>query len=142
LADDSLKYNPASINALTELAMGGLPPGRAGVLLHSRLRYFDPKARRAGLPEGVAALIQKMTAGQLTLTLVNTNQLEERTVIVQAGGYGENQFNSVSEAGTNFMQLINRNSQTIRLAPGSGGTIQISMKRYVNAPTLSFPWDR
>ena len=140
LADDSMKYNPASVNSLIELAMGGLPPGRAGVLLHSRLRYFDPQSRRAGLPEGVSALIEKMTAERVTLTLVNTNQLEERTVIVQAGGYGEHQFTLVGVDGKE--SPINAGNVAVRLAPGSGGTLQLVMKRYVNPPRLALPWGK
>lgn len=140
LADDPMKYNPASINALTELAMGGLPPGRSGVLLHARLRYFDPHTKRAGLPEGVAALIKKMTADHVTLELVNTNQLDERMVIVQSGGYGEHQLGSVAVAETDLK--VNRAAVRVQLAPGAGGTIELSMKRYVNPPTLTFPWNR
>jgi hypothetical protein len=137
LADDSLQYNPASVNSLIELAMGGLPPGKAGVLLHSRVRYFDPKGRRAGLPEGVAALVERMTAGELKLTLVNANQLEERTVIVQAGGYGEHLFEVIRNGDVELK--VNRNLVTVRLAPGSGGTLELTTKRYVNPPTLRFP---
>ncbi len=140
LADDSLKYNPASVNALVELAMGGLPPGRAGVLLHARLRYFDPNRKRAGLSEGVSALIEKMNANRITLNLVNTNQLEERTVIVQAGGYGEHQFTIASLDGKDVP--INAGKLWVRLAPGSGGTIELVMKRYVHSPTLALPWNR
>ena len=59
LADDPLKFNPASVDSLIELALGGLPPKNRGKLLMCRLRYFDPARRRAGLPEDVAALIDK-----------------------------------------------------------------------------------
>src|SRR5262245_26950821 len=86
LADDPLKFNPASVDSLIELAMGGLPPKNRGKLLFARLRYFDADRRRAGLPEDVAALIEKMTADELTLNLVNTNPLDARRVVVQAGG--------------------------------------------------------
>src|SRR5262245_32210981 len=86
LADDPLPFNPASVDSLVELAMGGLPPKNRGKLLFARLRYFDPDRHRAGLPEDVAALIEKMTADEVTLNLVNTNPLDARRVVVQAGG--------------------------------------------------------
>ncbi|MBC7853053.1 MAG: hypothetical protein IAF94_06425, partial [Pirellulaceae bacterium] len=48
LADDPLALNPASVESLIELALGGLHPGRSGSSLFCRLRYFDPVQRRAG----------------------------------------------------------------------------------------------
>src|SRR5207244_8691858 len=70
LADDPLRFNPASVDSLIELALGGLPPKNRGKLLLCRLRYFDPAARRAGLPPDVAALIDKMTSDETSVTLV------------------------------------------------------------------------
>src|SRR6202035_1820762 len=87
LADDPLPFNPASVDSLIELALGGLPPKNRGKLLLCRLRYFDPAARRAGLPHDVAALIDKMTDSETAVTLVNTSPVHPRSVIVQAGGY-------------------------------------------------------
>jgi hypothetical protein len=139
LADDPLKFNPASVDSLIELAMGGLPPKNRGKLLFARLRYFDPDQRRAGLPEDVAALIEKMTADEVTLNLVNTNPLETRRVVVQAGGYGEHRF---VEANCHGEVLAVGSSQLqVRLAPGAGGRVVLKMQRYVNQPTLRMPFD-
>jgi len=42
--------------------LGGLPTGRDGYPLHCRLALnFDPVRRRAGIPEDVAALVEKLT---------------------------------------------------------------------------------
>jgi hypothetical protein len=30
----------------------------------------------------------------------------------------------------------------VRLAPGAGESLTVAMKRYANAPTAAFPWDR
>jgi len=30
----------------------------------------------------------------------------------------------------------------IRLAPGAGGTLTMATRRYVNSPTVRFPWNR
>ena len=54
MSDDPNRINPATIDALVQLMLGGLPTGRTGYPLHCRLRYFDPQRRRAGLPEDVA----------------------------------------------------------------------------------------
>jgi hypothetical protein len=140
LADDPLKFNPASVDSLIELAMGGLPPKNRGKLLLSRLRYFDPAARRAGLPPDVAALIDTMTADEVAVTLVNTSSVNERSVIVQAGGYGEHQFGDVTVAGKST--AVNGPHITVRLEPGCGSRLVLKMRRFVNAPTLALPWAR
>jgi len=140
LADYLLDLNPATTNALTNLTMGGyFSSGRIWVL-HSRFRYFDPMMRRAGLPEDVGALVEKLGADAATLTLVNTNQIEPREVVVQAGGYGEHRFDGVTIAGktTAFQGAV----MTVRLEPGTGARLEFQMTRYANKPTFAFPWDR
>ena len=89
LADDPAKYNPAQVTALRQLMVAGLDPGRRASVWHTRLRYFDPARRRAGLPDDCAAMIDRMTDSTTRVRLVNTNQLESREVIVQAGSYAE-----------------------------------------------------
>ena len=140
LADYLLDLNPATTGALTNLTLGGyFASGRVWVL-HSRFRYFDPVNRRAGLPEDVSALVQKLGADSATLTLVNVNPIEAREVVVQAGGYGEHRFEGMTVNG----QTVNFSSPvaTIRLEPGAGATIECKMTRYANRPTFAFPWDR
>ncbi len=140
LADYLLDLNPATTNALTNLTMGGyFSNGRIWVL-HSRFRYFDPLKRRAGLPEDVGALVEKLGANSATVILVNTNQIEPREVVVQAGGYGEHRFDGVTMAGktTAFQGPV----MTVRLEPGAGTRLEFQMTRYANKPTFAFPWDR
>jgi hypothetical protein len=139
LADDPLPYSPASVNALVEQMLGGLPPGKVGSILHSRLRYFDPVRRRAGLPPDVAALVDRLTADEIAVTLVNVNQLEERTLVVQGGGYGEHRFTGLTLKGKKT-PLADTYFQ-VRLAPGAGCRLVLSMQRYVNQPVLRLPWD-
>lgn len=138
LADDPLQFNPASVDSLIELAMGGLPPKNRGKLLFSQLRYFDPAKRRAGLPEGVAALIDKITPDGVEVTLVNTNPVDDRTVIVQAGGYGEHRFDEVTMNGKTT-SLVSSHFR-VRLDAGCGSRIALKMRRFVNQPTLALPW--
>jgi hypothetical protein len=138
LADDPMKYNPARVQALRELTLGGIYSGKQGSLLHCRLRYFDPLARRAGLPQDTAALIEKMTGDQVTLVLVNVNQVQPRTLVVQAGAYAEHQFTDVGIEGSTT--TVSAPHFTVELAPGAGTRITAKMRRYVNQPTLQFPW--
>jgi hypothetical protein len=140
LADLPLGNNPATVDALLRLAMGGISPGNRGTVLHSRVRYFDPAARRPGLPPDVAALVEGMTAGSTALRLVNLCQTAPRTVIVQSGAYGEHTCDSVILDGREV--LVGATSFYVHLAPGAGSRLVLKVRRYVNAPTLMLPWDR
>ncbi|HOK45153.1 MAG TPA: hypothetical protein PLA43_17745 [Bryobacteraceae bacterium] len=140
LADYLLDFNPAATNALANLTIGAyFSRGRIWTL-HSRFRYFDPAARRAGLPPDVGALVEKLGAGSATLTLVNLNPVEARAVIVQAGGYGEHRFHSVTYGGKTV--AVEGPLLSVRLEPGCGAQFNFKMSRYVNPPTLAHPWDR
>jgi len=149
LADSALEFNPAAIASLTQLMEGGLylqhgswarsSPNQGGTLLFTRLRYFDPARRRAGLPPDVAALVDSWAPDGLTVTLVNVSPSMARSVIVQGGAYGEHQIVSVSDGKTTTP--VNGPNFPIRLAPGAGAKLTIKMKRFANDPTLSFPWE-
>jgi hypothetical protein len=140
LADNMLDSNPAATDALVRLMFGALVPGREGGLLNARLRYFDATRRRAGVPEDVAALVTGLGDRRTVVTLVNTSASAARTVIVQAGGYAEHQFESVEWNGRTAR--LDARDFTVRLAPGAGARLTLTMRRYVNAPTVSFPWNR
>ena len=138
LADDPMKYNPASITSLLQLMTGGMHPGHCGSVLHARLRYFDPVNRRAGIPDGVSALVEKLTDDSVTVVLVNTNQLSSREVIIQAGAYGEHTFREVTSGESTTS--VNAPHLLVRLQPGCGSRLVFSMSRYSRRPTLAFPW--
>jgi hypothetical protein len=131
LADYPMLLNPAAHNALANLTMGALLTGNIWSL-HARLRYFDPVRRRSGLPEDVAALVEKISGDSVTVSLVNLNAVEARDVIVQAGAYSEHQFTTPHNA-----RWI-----TVRLEPGSGDRLTLAMKRYAHQPTARQPWDQ
>ncbi|MCX6636264.1 MAG: hypothetical protein NT090_14465, partial [Acidobacteria bacterium] len=57
-SDDPQRLNPFSEDVLVNLTLGGNGPEKAGNILHSRVRYFDPAKQRAGLPADVAALVE------------------------------------------------------------------------------------
>lgn len=140
LADDPMRFNPASATALIQLMEGGLHIRQLAAGLFCRLRYFDPVYRRAGIPEDVAALVETMTDGSVTVSLVNVSQVEERTLVVQAGAYAEHRFldATVGDRAIN----VDDAALTIRLAPGCGTRLKLAMKRFVNPPTMAFPWER
>jgi hypothetical protein len=147
-ADTVMDQNPANVAALIELMQGGIYVGRPGWSRYSpnvggafqfvRLRYFDPIARRPGLPEGVGALVEGITAQEAVVTLVNTNQTQARDVTIQGGAYGEHQLVGMSIEGRQMP--VGARHVTVRLAPGAGAKITLTMQRFANAPRLDFPW--
>jgi len=150
LADNALDINPASVTSLIHLMEGGIhiarptwsstSPPTGGAPLFARLRYFDPAAQRAGIPPDVAALVERMSDDSATVVLVNVNQSVARTVTIQAGAYGEHQILSV--ASDTGRHPVNAPSFTIRIEPGAGARLTLAMRRFVNQPTLDFPWRR
>jgi hypothetical protein len=140
LADNMLDYNPATTDTLVRLMLGGIPPGREGGLLNARLRYFDPVRKRAGLPQDVAALVSALRDRETVVTLVNTSASAARAVVIQAGAYAEHQIESVGVGGRTLP--VNGRDVSVQLGPGAGARLTLAMRRYVNQPTVAFPWDR
>lgn len=139
-SDHPQRYNPVATEALLNLTIGANDPGSVGNILHSRLRYFDPVRRRAGLAEDVAALVEKIGASELTLVLVNTNPVHARELVVQAGAYAEHEFESVGFGGSTLP--VGGAQFRVRLEPGAGDRLVVRMRRYARRPTLAFPWDQ
>lgn len=119
---------------------GVLPTGNTRPVLHGRLRYFDPERRRAGLRTDAAALVEGMTGESVTVTLVNLDQTRGRDVVLQGGGFGEHRLVSISHGDREI--VVDGPMATVRLAPGSGGRLQIEMDRCALTPSLEAPWDR
>ena len=144
LADDPMRFNPARAQVLLQLMMGGIDPGRRASTLYSRLRYFDPIRRRAGVPDDVAALVDSITDDEVSVTLVNVNQLEARTLVVQTGAHGEDQCLAVTQGDSDKepAKTINGPFFRVRLAPGAGARLTVKVHRFANKPTMTFPWDR
>ena len=139
LADDPMRFNPATVGGLVQLIFGGLPLKHQGEILHARVRYFDPVRRRPGLPEDVGALVDSLSDRSTSLVLVNLNQTESRDVIVQGGAYGEHVYEQVSIDGGKVD--VKASTFRVRLGPGAGGRLTIGMKRYAGIPRLAQPWD-
>lgn len=128
-SDYAQRFNPAQVDSLVNLALGGNAPGRSGNVLHSRLLYLDPSRGRVGLPDQVAALVEEITPTGVRVRLVNLDDREPREVLVRAGAYGEHRFNKINgeDASTSSIR--------VRLGPGSGGTLSLGMRLFVNQPT-------
>lgn len=139
LADYVQGMNPLQHNALAELTTGAYLTARIWTF-HARVRYFDAARQRPGLPRDVAPLAEKFDANSTTVSLVNTNPVESRTLYLQSGGFAEHQIVSASLNGQPVP--VNDSAVRVKLAPGAGGQIVLQVKRYANEPTLRLPWQR
>ena len=137
LCDDMNGLNPAQTDVLTQVMLGGLPPQHHGYPLHCRVRYFDPDRSRPGLPENVAALVETFTADEVTVILVNMDQVKGSSVVVQGGAYAEHQITDVEVDGQNT--VVNDSAFSVWLAPSCGSRLVIKAKRFVNQPSFDFP---
>ena len=132
--------DPTAIFSLLNLMIGAAYPGGGGNALHAQVRYFDPEERRPGLPPDVAALVDKIRPSGVSLTLVNTDPVSRRKLIVQTGTYAEHNAVSVTVDGRRV--AVGDSHFEVWLQPGAGARITIEMDRYANQPTLKFPWNR
>ena len=112
--------------------LGGNEPGGSGNILHTRLFYFDPVRSRAGVPDQVAALVDRIDPGGVRVRLVNLDPLAPRRIVVQAGAYGEHRFTTIrSDVG---VSRVDSNRFEVVLGGGAGGTLEIDMELFVNQP--------
>ena len=155
--------NPVSSEALIQTSLGGPQPIYNGGLLHARVRYFDSKLKRPGLPEDVGALVEKLEAKRTVIRLVNLNPIESRELIVQAGAFGEHSFGTGSyEARTSEWPGhlggyagsyappplttetrrfdINDKRFSVTLPPAMEIQLDLSTERYVNEPSYAGPF--
>ena len=137
----SLVFCRAQGTSLVQLMLGGLTP-RHGFPLHCRLRYFDTLRYRPGMPEDVAALVTAMTAESTTVEIVNTSQIEEKRLAVQGGAYGEHKIRSVTMLEDGSVHNVEAPFFKLRLVPGAGATLMLTMDRWAYDPSMAFPWDR
>ena len=152
--------NPITTEALVHLTTGSPQIIYNGGLFNCRVRYFDAERRRPGLPADVAALVSSVDRGSLDLHLVNTSGLADRTVILQAGGFGEHRFREAAfrervsdypgaigngpppeihtaprtvEAGGRYLQVV--------LPAGTELRLTLAMDRHAGTPGYHTPWD-
>jgi hypothetical protein len=135
------EFNPVYFESLV-LTMWGAPMHLShGGLQHATVRYYDAGTRRPGLPPGVAALVTALAPDSVDLELVNLDATESRTVVVQAGSFGEHRFGTVSSAAAADLPVDDRWFE-VELAPGTAVDLHVSMQRYVNSPSYETPWSR
>lgn len=81
--------NPVVTEALVQLTWGGPQVVYNGGLQQARVRYYDARAQRPGLPPSVAALVSGVDPEATAVDLVNLDPRTPRSVIIQAGAFAE-----------------------------------------------------
>ena len=104
LAEEHIHFwqnvNPVVTEALTQLTWGGPQVIYNGGLPQARVRYFDARRGRPGLPDGVAALVSAIDPDATVVTLINLAGTADRTVTVQAGAFAEHDILDVAYTST------------------------------------------
>jgi len=158
------ELNPVITEALVQLTLGAPQIIYNGGLLYSQVRYFDVKAHRPGLPDDVAALVDKIESDHISLHLVNLSVFEEQELVMQAGAFGEHKFirANYQERISEYPGLqgpqggyaapplkteersieINDNLLSVQLAPATMIHLRIEIERFVNQPSYQEPWSR
>jgi len=134
------ELNPVVPEGLIQMTMGTPASVYHGGLLHASVRYFDPCRRRPGLPEHVAALVSKVTPEGIGLTLVNTDPLCSREVVVMAGAFGEHSFTEAQVGGEDAGSVqVNDKVLCVRLGPSAQAHLDLGMERFASPPSYEFP---
>ena len=153
--------NPVIIKGLVQVTTGTPQTIYNGGLLRSTVRYFDvggqenrgsfpnPEPQtlnpdsRPGLPEDVAALVDKLGPTTVGIHLVNTSRTETRRLVVQAGAFGEHSFTEVAarkQGEAAAPTQVNGKHFAVTLPPSTSIKIDAGMRRFSNKPTFAFPW--
>jgi hypothetical protein len=145
--------NPVATEALVQLTLGAPQTLYHGGLLHCPLRYFDPEARRPGLPEDVAARVEAVTADSVEVRLANLHPLQSRAITLWAGAFGEHEFTALDAKPSADATMETPSSRTndpfpasreiaVHLPPGAETSLRLGLKRYQHRPSYARPWDR
>ena len=134
--------NPVVPEALIQMAMGTPAAIYNGGLLQSHLRYFDPQQNRPGLPQHVAALVERVAGDMAELTLVNTDPVTACSVLIQAGSFGEHEFTEVqlqNQATDNQRLAVNNRYLQVNLGPAAQTKLHLGMQRFAHQPSYALP---
>ena len=114
-----------------------------GGLQYAAVRYFDADRQRPGLPPGVAALVDQISANRVSLSLVNTSDAM-RTAVIQAGSFREHRFERgtlVGEAGEELATVeVDSEWVEVWLDPRAVARLQFDVSRFANDPSYETRW--
>ena len=134
--------NPVMTEGLTQMMLGAPGTVYNGGLLRATVRYYDADLKRPGLPQDVAAFVDKLGPETVGVQLVNLSQSQSRRVIVQSGAFAEHQFTEIEYVDDSIERTVPADSKYIEvtLPPSTTIGMECGLKRFVNRPSYAFPW--
>jgi len=144
ITTNRLPFHPVLTKGLTQVTMGAPQSVYNGGLLRATVRYFDRDRVRPGLPLDVAALVDELRPDGVGIQLVNAHRGETRTLIVQAGAFGEHEFTEVKyrEEGRDGETVtpVNGTYFAVELPPSTAIRVEAGLRRFVHRGSYAFPW--
>ncbi|HET9661404.1 MAG TPA: hypothetical protein VFP05_13795 [Thermomicrobiales bacterium] len=139
------EFCPVYFESLVQLMWGAPTHITHGGLQYAAVRYFDADAERPGLPPGVAALVDGITADSVSVTLVNASDFVRR-VVLQAGSFREHRFERaalLNESGSEISASeIDSEWFEVSLDPGAVARLRLDVTRFANDPSYETPWSK
>lgn len=136
------EFNPVYFEGLGQMVFGGPMHISHGGLQHGKVRFFDGKLQRPGLPPDVAVIVDGMDATTLSMQVANIGA-NEQELFIQAGTFAEHRFESVVITGTDGTvseMAIGDKWFALDLVGGAVASLQFVISRYVNDPSYETPW--
>ena len=129
---------PVVPEGLIQMMLGTPAAIYNGGLLHTHLCYFDPMRRRIGIPEGVAALVDRVSDDGAAVTLVNTDPTAPRSILVQSGMFGEHEFIWAQQDAEERVDIGGRWFR-VELGPSAQTRLQLGLQRFAHRPAYGHP---
>ncbi|MBD04789.1 MAG: hypothetical protein CME24_10645 [Gemmatimonadetes bacterium] len=139
------RMNPVVPEGLVQLTMGTPAALYNGGLLQSHLMYYDIERRRPGLPEGMAARVERVDDQSVDVVLVNTDDVHGHLLLLQAGAFGEHSFTGGSAQTDDVTSQVGVNDRhlSVDLGPGAQTRLHLQIRRFAHRPCYDGPdWER
>ncbi|MEI7722732.1 MAG: hypothetical protein WCI86_03265 [Actinomycetota bacterium] len=136
------EFNPVYFEGLGQMVFGGPMHISHGGLQHGKVRFFDGKLQRPGLPPDVAVIVDGMDATTLSMQVANIGA-DSQELFIQAGTFAEHRFESVVKTGadgTTSEMAIGDKWFALDLVGGAVASLKFVISRYVNDPSYETPW--
>lgn len=136
------EFNPVYFEGLGQMVFGGPMHISHGGLQHGKVRFFDGKLQRPGLPPDVAVIVDGMDATTLSMQVANIGA-DAQELFIQAGTFAEHRFESVvitGADGTTSELAIGDKWFALDLIGGAVASLKFVISRYVNDPSYETPW--
>ena len=137
------EFSPIYFEGLAQLTMGAPMHISHGGLQHGKVRFFDGQLQRPGLPADIGAIVDSLTATTIGMKIANTSITTSRSLVVQAGAFGEHRFISVVvelDSCASERHEIGSKWFEIKLGAQAGATLTFTVERYVNIPSYETPF--